>query len=240
MRSKKATDEPVPVSKPRPSPAKSRAAPRTTMRSDSKTDSRITSTSSEADAARQGRRSARLSGDKEEVVQILPSEKSKRKWKSNELKSSEADRDGSPELSQNELQVEKKRDGLKIALPFADTPVINRNKEMRAMKSKAPNRRSSVNSRGRRASSLIESGTSNGRTLHTLRTYGSKTTPKTTQGHVTFLFPVRFFSSSPIAIALSIRKPGLRIGNHSRSGGSARPFRHYLTGHFHAARSLFG
>ncbi|GAP84576.2 putative kinetochore protein mis13 [Rosellinia necatrix] len=43
----------------------------------------------------------------------------------------------------------------KIALPFSDTPVINRNKEMRK---KTGNRRSSVGMRGRRASSLINSG----------------------------------------------------------------------------------
>jgi len=45
--------------------------------------------------------------------------------------------------------------GKKIALPFSDTPIINRNKEMRK---KTGNRRSSVGMRGRRASSLIESG----------------------------------------------------------------------------------
>jgi kinetochore protein Mis13/DSN1 len=147
---------------------------------------------SEADPAHPKRRSARLSGDKEEVVRILPVQQSKRKRKSNELKSSEGDREGSPELPQNELQVEKKREGTKIALPFADTPVINRNKEMRAAKSKVQNRRSSVNSRGRRASSLIESGTSNGRIF---RTYGSKRTPKSAQKFVTFS---SFFTDSSL------------------------------------------
>ncbi|KAF3809209.1 Kinetochore protein mis13 [Colletotrichum gloeosporioides] len=44
----------------------------------------------------------------------------------------------------------------KIALPISDTPVINRNKEMR--KKGGGNRRSSTGMRGRRASSLIESG----------------------------------------------------------------------------------
>ncbi|KAF4461449.1 kinetochore mis13 [Fusarium albosuccineum] len=43
-----------------------------------------------------------------------------------------------------------------IALPMSDTPVINRNKEMR--KKGNTNRRSSLGMRGRRASSLIESG----------------------------------------------------------------------------------
>ncbi|KAI2867443.1 hypothetical protein CBS147323_497 [Aspergillus niger] len=49
-----------------------------------------------------------------------------------------------------------------IALPLADTPVIQRNKEMRGKKSvKGGNRRSSLGMRGRRASSLIDSGASN-------------------------------------------------------------------------------
>ncbi|KAI2618141.1 Mis12-Mtw1 protein family-domain-containing protein [Hypoxylon sp. NC1633] len=43
----------------------------------------------------------------------------------------------------------------KIALPFSDTPIINRNKEMRR---KTGARRSSLGMRGRRASSLIENG----------------------------------------------------------------------------------
>ncbi|KAJ5884805.1 hypothetical protein N7495_009315 [Penicillium taxi] len=51
-------------------------------------------------------------------------------------------------------------EGTKIALPPADTPVIERNKELRGAKGKG-RRRSSVAMRGRRASSLIDSGTSN-------------------------------------------------------------------------------
>ena len=51
----------------------------------------------------------------------------------------------------------------KIALPFADTPVIRRNKAMREGKTGGKGeRRSSLGLRGRRASSLIESGNSNG------------------------------------------------------------------------------
>ncbi|KAL1998462.1 hypothetical protein VTN02DRAFT_6129 [Thermoascus thermophilus] len=49
----------------------------------------------------------------------------------------------------------------KIALPVADTPVIRRNKEMRSEKAGKGQRRSSLGMRGRRASSLIESGASN-------------------------------------------------------------------------------
>ncbi|KAF2489659.1 hypothetical protein BU16DRAFT_575351 [Lophium mytilinum] len=61
----------------------------------------------------------------------------------------------------NELHVEKRRDdGTKIALPFADTPIIRRNKEMRKGSGQG-HRRSSTGLRGRRASSLIDSGQSN-------------------------------------------------------------------------------
>lgn len=64
---------------------------------------------------------------------------------------------------QNDIHVAKRRDGgaTKIMLPFADTPVITRNKEMRKI-SKDGHRRSSTGMRGRRASSLIDSGLSNG------------------------------------------------------------------------------
>jgi kinetochore protein Mis13/DSN1 len=51
----------------------------------------------------------------------------------------------------------------RIALPLADTPVIKRNKAMRESKAGKGERRSSLGNRGRRASSLIESGTSNGK-----------------------------------------------------------------------------
>ena len=50
----------------------------------------------------------------------------------------------------------------KISLPLSDTPVINRNKAMRQGKSGKSERRSSLGFRGRRASSLIETGNSNG------------------------------------------------------------------------------
>ena len=57
---------------------------------------------------------------------------------------------------------EKSHSPTKIALPFADTPVISRNKAMREGKSSKAERRSSLGLRGRRASSLIDSGTSSG------------------------------------------------------------------------------
>ena len=61
-------------------------------------------------------------------------------------------------------QVDTTRDITKIALPFADTPIIRRNQEMRRGAGDG-SRRSSLGLRGRRASSLIDSGKSNGRRI---------------------------------------------------------------------------
>lgn len=54
----------------------------------------------------------------------------------------------------------------KVPLPVADTPVIRRNKEMREERGGKGQRRSSLGMRGRRASSLIDSGASNGKLSH--------------------------------------------------------------------------
>ncbi|KAK1995477.1 hypothetical protein LX36DRAFT_659624 [Colletotrichum falcatum] len=62
----------------------------------------------------------------------------------------EVERQRTPRVMDEPVESEK------IALPVSDTPVINRNKEMR--KKGGGNRRSSTGMRGRRASSLIESG----------------------------------------------------------------------------------
>jgi len=112
------------------------------------------------EGARPRRRSARLSGEK---VQPVPPDDSKPTPATPQV-----GREGAvvraevtePEGDEAGLRVEKRRVTTKIALPFADTPVITRNKEMR--KNSGGHRRSSTGLRGRRASSLIESGTSNG------------------------------------------------------------------------------
>jgi kinetochore protein Mis13/DSN1 len=124
---------------------------------------------SDDSSAPKRRRSARLSGDRDEVAaEIQPAkvQKPSRSKKAVSPRPAEAEHDDSPQRVGGELRVEKKREPTRITLPFADTPIIKRNKEMRAEKSKASSnsRRSSTAMRGRRASSLIESGTSNGRT----------------------------------------------------------------------------
>jgi kinetochore protein Mis13/DSN1 len=160
--------------------------------------------SSESEQRENRRRSARLSADKESFSQgpVTKSKRITRKPEEHKVSSSDSlkaiepsklhipasklqgqavDRDGSPDVAPNELHVEKPRDGTKIALPFADTPIIRRNKEMR-QQTKSKHRRSSTGLRGRRASSLIESGTSNGRIIYTYSTkYVSKSASKITR-----------------------------------------------------------
>lgn len=64
------------------------------------------------------------------------------------------------EVDEDAVQNQRHNDAgaQKIALPFSDTPVINRNKEMRKKGGNGGSRRSSLGMRGRRASSLIENG----------------------------------------------------------------------------------
>lgn len=97
--------------------------------------------------------------DKERKKQITPAPEAQPEQKNAFV--------GAKTPTQNELTVAKKRDpnAQRIMLPFADTPVITRNKEMRKG-SKDGHRRSSTGLRGRRASSLIDSGMSNGELPH--------------------------------------------------------------------------
>ncbi|KAI9767753.1 MAG: hypothetical protein M1840_005434 [Geoglossum simile] len=67
------------------------------------------------------------------------------------------DDDGIAFVGENQAAAAAARDTTKIQIPFADTPVINRNKQLRQQHGQV-HRRSSVGLRGRRASSLIDSG----------------------------------------------------------------------------------
>ncbi|KAL8936407.1 MAG: hypothetical protein Q9216_004948, partial [Gyalolechia sp. 2 TL-2023] len=120
------------------------------------------------------RRSARNSGDKN-IVQdeppVPPLEvKKKRRPKDDgpqevrkSRKQDQATSTQPPESAPVELPrtqpVDKPLDPIKVSLPFADTPIIRRNKEMRKGAENG-SRRSSLGMRGRRASSLIDSGKS--------------------------------------------------------------------------------
>lgn len=97
---------------------------------------------------------------------------------------SHANTERSPSPAQaRPLTVEKKRkEGsgvveeekvMRIMLPFADTPIIRRNREMRKGSAEG-NRRSSSGLRGRRASSLIDEGRGNGESTRLLSEYPSE------------------------------------------------------------------
>jgi kinetochore protein Mis13/DSN1 len=146
------------------------------------------------------RRSARLSGDREQLevrpktakaprVTEPPASKSRMKKSVPVEKEKKKQVTPAPEAhpepksayagvqtpTDNEIQVATKRDpnAQRIMLPFADTPVITRNKEMRKG-NKDGHRRSSTGLRGRRASSLIDSGQSNGKSRREAQESGMK------------------------------------------------------------------
>ncbi|MCJ1461647.1 hypothetical protein MMC07_000244 [Pseudocyphellaria aurata] len=115
------------------------------------------------------RRSPRNSGDRQTTADPPPIQVKKRRTKepkTGEPKTSEAEQpivasvQQGPESPKPTEHREISWDATKIALPFADTPIIRRNKEMRKGGGNG-DRRSSLGMRGRRASSLIDSGKSN-------------------------------------------------------------------------------
>jgi len=110
------------------------------------------------------RRSKRLSNEGEQTSEASPHKPAHAK--------SHAKHERSPSpFNARPVTIEKKRkkgaDGveeekiMRIQLPFADTPVIKRNKEMRKTSAER-HRRSSSGMRGKRASSLIDEGRGNG------------------------------------------------------------------------------
>ncbi|KAF2632973.1 kinetochore protein-like protein Mis13 [Macroventuria anomochaeta] len=126
------------------------------------------------------RRSARISGDRNNLeirqksVEPLLPKRTGRKPPAEPQKKKQKQVTPTPEEqpahafagaqtpNQQDINAVKERDpnAKRIMLPFADTPVITRNKEMRKG-NKDGHRRSSTGLRGRRASSLIDSGMSN-------------------------------------------------------------------------------
>ncbi|KAL8872778.1 MAG: hypothetical protein Q9174_001654, partial [Haloplaca sp. 1 TL-2023] len=122
------------------------------------------------------RRSARHSGDKNMLaekestppaLEVKKKRKAKddatketRKSKKTDQANSTQSRNEAAEGSNRTQQpTEQPLDPVKVSLPFADTPIIRRNKEMRKGAENG-SRRSSLGMRGRRASSLIDSGKS--------------------------------------------------------------------------------
>ncbi|KAI0170625.1 Mis12-Mtw1 protein family-domain-containing protein [Pestalotiopsis sp. NC0098] len=128
-------------------------------------------------ATRRTRRSSPIEPEQQEEKEVekpVPKPKPKPKAKAtngaSKSRNAEINMDVSPQLSprpavqtpepvaekaKSKGKAAKAAESKTIALPFSDTPVMNRNKEMRR---KTGGRRSSLGMRGRRASSLIDNG----------------------------------------------------------------------------------
>lgn len=118
------------------------------------------------EAEKKPRRSARLSGGKQ-PVEPEPATQPQTNGVDKPTHGQENVRDeGVLPVEREQLRIDTTRETSetqKISLPFADTPIIKRNKEMRQGKrDSGGHRRSSAGMRGRRASSLLDSGASNG------------------------------------------------------------------------------
>jgi kinetochore protein Mis13/DSN1 len=111
------------------------------------------------------RRSKRLSAEDEEFrATSKPAKRPKEDKSNSDASGKQSKHSEQPEELKKPQRTPAPPDdhnGTKISLPFADTPVIRRNKAMREGKSDKGERRSSLGLRGRRASSLIETGNSN-------------------------------------------------------------------------------
>ncbi|KAK8215292.1 hypothetical protein M8818_001913 [Zalaria obscura] len=168
-KAKEAEPEPAPAQAAQPEPEQEpqpKPAPTTQKKRTRKT--LPTTPESDRDNAPKRRRSKRLSGENEQAQDDPFSGGQAREISMPPPRSTPGaqvvEHEQSPLVAQDpeaqKLHVEKKRRVTKIALPFADTPIIRRNKEMRK-NSAEQHRRSSSGMRGRRASSLIDAGTSN-------------------------------------------------------------------------------
>jgi kinetochore protein Mis13/DSN1 len=112
-----------------------------------------------------GRRKARESAEKIEEEAPPPPKRSTKSTRANGTRTAKAQVEPQEEDDSLNLvagtPVERRganSESQQIALPFSDTPIINRNKELRKKGGATGSRRSSLGMRGRRASSLIDNG----------------------------------------------------------------------------------
>lgn len=155
----------VPPAEPVPAPVEA-SAPKELQKKKQKR--RLPTTPEHEAEGKTVRRSKRLSNENAPEEQTSPHKAAHAQSHANQT------RGGSPSpFRHRPITVEKKRkpvDGgvehekiTRIQLPFTDTPVIKRNKEMRKTTAENGQRRSSSGMRGRRASSLIDEGRGNGK-----------------------------------------------------------------------------
>lgn len=169
-RAKKAKAAPVLPTTIEEDKQESKVEPAPTKRPKKKSEGSPSAPAMESDTKVGKRRSARHSSEHEKGSADPPTLQVKKRRKdrgSSEMKADQKDEKSQTqheppphEAARDHAQpIEITFDATKIALPFADTPRIQRNKDMR--KTNAA-RRSSLGLRGRRASSLIDSGKSTG------------------------------------------------------------------------------
>lgn len=91
-------------------------------------------------------------------IEVKKKQRSRAKTPETELAAAQVEDDEQPRGRSRHTPVATQGVSTKIALPFADTPIIRRNQEMR--RGTQGSRRSSLGNRGRRASSLIDGGRS--------------------------------------------------------------------------------
>ncbi|PGH18365.1 hypothetical protein AJ79_00431 [Helicocarpus griseus UAMH5409] len=131
-------------------------------RSQRRTSKRLAEEEQTVPVAEKRSRSRRISSDTEPAPITIPKKRGPAKTQDSQQQQQRAPQRWEPEdEGAAATPPAAETNTQKIALPFADTPVMRRNKEMRKEKSQKGQRRSSLGMRGRRASSLIESGASN-------------------------------------------------------------------------------
>ncbi|PHH84692.1 hypothetical protein CDD83_1539 [Cordyceps sp. RAO-2017] len=156
----------TPRAAPTPAPPPTTAAPgtRKSTRRRASDDAQQQQQQQTSEPKRATRQSKRLSGDAlaEDVQQTNGAPRRKSRGRPKASRIAEEPIESSPKSSSPPPQHQHQHhqappvESAKIALPMSDTPIINRNKEMR--RKGTSSRRSSLGSRGRRASSLIDSG----------------------------------------------------------------------------------
>ncbi|KAK4452338.1 Mis12-Mtw1 protein family-domain-containing protein [Podospora aff. communis PSN243] len=168
---KVASPSPPPAAQPKPAPAQ----PKRTSKRKSSLATAVPVAAREEDelavSKTRGRRKARESAEKkieeeeEPQEEAPPPRRSTKSTRANGTRAAKARVEPQEEDDSLDLvagtPVDRRganSESQQIALPFSDTPIINRNKELRKKGGASGSRRSSLGMRGRRASSLIDNG----------------------------------------------------------------------------------
>ncbi|KAK5739578.1 hypothetical protein LTR17_005267 [Elasticomyces elasticus] len=215
-----------------------------------KTRRRFPTTPEREAAERPKRRSKRLSSENESMDPIpSPFKPAHAKSHANTERSPSPDKARPVTVSKKrkvgENGGEEEQKVMRIALPFQDTPVIRRNKEMRKGDSN-DHRRSSSGMRGQRASSLMDEGRGNGTYPPILYLAAIATPDLTAEEHdrsnsntqeemlssVQQVTPLTSDSTSPVVHADTLRSNQEQIADRARLDDTALPHTEVPTAEF--------